>query len=325
MTASAGAWAGLCSATLAALASSASAQAAPAAVERWLASDQVSRPLLDEAVQALLVDPQAGFAWLGGKLAGAKTEQAVDKGVESLVVHCTLEFVRRQRKSGMHFEGQYAPLRAVQPMAGEFLFGLLLDTPDWFPHTHRVHLVRPLRDLQPAPPAEPRLQRVMALAADAAREPEDLRRALAAMLWSWGHKEPAKEHLTGLLLQSADGDPADRVRALGELAAFQYELLDYRSAAATHRSLAALATSSGIALKPIDLYSAACVHALVGDVERGIAALQRCALLLASPDVDSSHKLARELFDNDPELAPLRRDPRWRGIVEQAFGGGTGR
>jgi len=298
----------------------------PAAAARWLASDQTSRPLLDEAVAALLSSPEKGFTWLGGQLARTDAEQSFRKGVDSLVVHATLEFVRRQRTCGMRFDGQYLPLRHAQPRVGEFLFELLLDTPEWYPHTHRVHLIRPLRELQTTPPAEPQLGRIIAMAEDAAREPDNLRHALAALLWQWGHKELAQQALETLQRASGEGDAAARVGSLLELAEFQYELRDYRGAAATHRSVFALATSSEIELKPIDHYASACAHALAGDVERSITSLQRCAERLASPDLDSSHRLTRELFEKDPELAAVRRDPRWTAIVARAFGAdGTGR
>ena len=53
-----------------------------------------------------------------------------------------------------------------------------------------------------------------------------------------------------------------------------------------------MAAGSEFELKPVDWYSAACVHALNGEIEAGIAALARCAELQNSPDVDVSHHSA---------------------------------
>ncbi|MBX3462647.1 MAG: hypothetical protein KF830_05720 [Planctomycetes bacterium] len=286
--------------------------------ERWLQSDQAARPALEAAVAELLLDPPAGCAWLGAQLrAEAGPERR--KGLTALVAHTTLEFVRRQRESGVRFVGQYLPLQPMQPQVGDFLFGLLLDTPDWFPHTHRVRLVPALRDLQPVSPGAPRLGRVLALAEDEEREPEPLRGALACLLWQWGLPELAQQRLDALRRQSTEGDAEDRLRVLLELAELQYELREYRAAAATHRGLQAMARNANLQLKPIDFYQAACAHALAGEVDRALDALDACAALQASPEVDSSRKLERSLFDGDPELAALRPHPRFAGIVARAF------
>jgi hypothetical protein len=290
------------------------------AAERWLASDQTSRELQAEAVDGLLARPEAGFAWLGSRLAEAQADADGRKGVEALTTHAVLEFVQRQDKREVRFAGQFEPMLPVQSVACDFLFGLLLDPPEWFPHTHRKKLVPALRDLQPHSPGEPRLGRVLAIAENEEIEPEDLRFALAAMLHQWGHPDLARRRLEELKRASAESEVDDRVRALRELAEFQYVLRDYRAAAATHRSMLALATASSVMMYPIDHYAAACACALSGDVDRGIEALRRCAELQASEETDSSHKLKRELWQTDPEIAALRRDPRYAAIFARAFG-----
>ncbi|HEX5054615.1 MAG TPA: hypothetical protein VFZ65_22755 [Planctomycetota bacterium] len=287
------------------------------AVERWLASDQASRETLDETVKVLLQDPEVGFARLA-RLLPAADEAPADarsKGVHGLVTHAALEFLRRQYAREVVYVGQYAPLLQVRPYVTDWLFGLLLATPEWYPSTHRVRLVRPLRELQPAAPDAARVDQVIAIVENAAIEPEDLRRSLACMLWQWGRQEFARPFLEDLQRASTEGDAEDRVRVLLELADLQYELRDYRSSAATHRSVLVLATSARIPLRPATHYSCACVHALVGDVERGIAALQRCAELQTSPDVDRSLKLKRSLFETDPEIDALRHDERFAAIL----------
>jgi len=58
---------------------------------------------------------------------------------------------------------------------------------------------------------------------------------------------------------------------------------------------------------------------LLGDTERGLAAIEQCADMLASPDLDSSLRLARTMFDTDPELAALRCQARWSELMRRAF------
>ena len=73
-------------------------------------------------------------------------------------------------------------------------------------------------------------------------------------------------------------------------------------------------------MRPIAWYSAACVHALHGNVERGLEALERCARMHASPDLDRSVRLERSLFEKDPEIALLREDKRFAVLLKLAFG-----
>lgn len=290
----------------------------PAAVARWLATDEARGALFDTAVADLLADPAQGFAWLGD---ARQQEQPPPraKQLDALLQHAVVEFVRRQRASGMRFAGQYRALEPLQPRIGEFLFELLLDTPAWFPHSHRARLVPALRDLYPHAPGDAVLGRVLALAENEALEPEPLRTAVACLLWQWNERGPAQRRLDRLRSESAEGDAEDRVRVLLELAELQYELREHKAAAATHRSVAVMANAAGLELRPIDHYQSACNHALIGDVERGLAALAACAELQASPAVDSSLKLARSLFDRDPEIASLRSEPRYAAIVARAF------
>lgn len=294
------------------------AEAIAKVADPWLAGDQSSRERLDAVVVVLLQEPTSGIAWLADKLAAART-QPDGKGVQQLVAHTSLEFLRRQRATDLTFVGQYAPLAPLQPEVGEFLFGLLLEPPEWYPTTHRVHLVAPLRDLQPTPPEPARIDAIAQIAENERLEPEDLRRALAAMLHQWGRKEPARTLLAQLVAATAEGDGEDRVQTTLALADFHVLLRDYKQAAAAHRSAQTLAKTAGVQLKPVAFYAAACVHALVGDVERGLAALGACVDLLASPHLDSSLRLPRAMFDKDPELAPLRARPEWAALMQRAF------
>lgn len=304
-----------------------------AVVTRWLDSEQLDRKQLDATIAAVLADGEAGLVWLGATLreAAARPADARRAQLDQFATKVVLAFVKEQIDSGMVYAGQYAPLAPLQPFVGKLLFQLVLATPDWFADTRRLQLVPALRDLEPRPPEPPVLDAVMALADDVDEEPEDLRVPLMALLWQWGHKERAQGELDRWQRATSEGDAEDRVLAYRRLAELQYLLREYRAAAATFTRLEMMAKSARLDVTPTDLYTAACVHALVGDKDLAFQALEKCASMQASPKVDSSLKLSRKLFERDPELASLRADPRFAAIVAKAFGGaatgrdGTGR
>jgi hypothetical protein len=309
---------------LAASGSSASAQEPPdpvaAAGERWLASDQTSREQLNETVRTLLREPTAGIAWLAKQLPESRKAPAEprSKGVGGLVTHLTLAFLRRQRATDISYVGQFAALQPLQPEVSELLFTWMTATPDWYPYSHRIHLVAPMRDLCPQMPPPERLEAIVQIVENASIEPEDLRRGLATVLWLWGEKKYGKAVIESLQAATVDGDAEDRVQATLDLADFHNQLREYKAAAMAHRSAQTLAKGAGVTLKPMAWYAAACVHALAGDVEQGLAAMTACADLLASPDLDPSLRLPRAMFATDPELEPLRTHPRWSELVQRA-------
>ncbi|MEC7724140.1 MAG: hypothetical protein VYD05_01420, partial [Planctomycetota bacterium] len=241
------------------------------------------------------------------------------KGLRSLMPKVALEHLRRTYKSGMTYAGQYGGLASLEPWIGPFLFGLLLDTPEWYPLTFRVRLVPAIRDLQQQLPDAVRVAGITRLVEDE-REATDLRRALAAALWQWGKPRHAEEFIRELQLVTTEGDGEDRVNATLLLADYFNLLREYRRAAAAHRAAQALARGADVELLPVAWYSAACVHALNGDQERGLEALRRCAEMHASPHLDKSRRLERKLFEQDPEIASLRADPSFGELLELAFG-----
>lgn len=291
-------------------------------IERWLVSEHTSEPLLAETVRAVCDAPD-GLAVLGGLQAAmaAAPDTPRSKGFRSLRVKVALEHLRRTHKSGMTFVGQYAGLQALQPWVGPFLFDLLLDTPEWYPLTFRVRLVPAIRDLQPQLPDAERVAGLLRLVGDEG-ESSALRHALAAALWQWGKRRYAEDFVRELQLRTTEGDGEDRVYSTLELADYFNTLRDYKRAAGAHRAAQALARGAGVELLPVAWYSAACVHALLGEKERGLLALQRCAQMHASPDLDASRRLKRDLFENDPEIALLREDPRFDELLTLAFGAG---
>lgn len=293
------------------------------AIANWLASQQDDQALLDKTVAVILTEPTTGLRELGAQMTAMQKigSGATTRAVRSLATHCALEFLRQQIAAEMVFVGQYAPLQPLQPFVAELFFGLLLQTPDWYPDTHRIQLVAPLRELQPTRPAPALVDAIVTIVKNEAIEPHDLRLALACMLWQWGDKAPARAELDRLQQESGEGEPEDRIDALRRLREVWYSLRDHKQAAAVHQGMRVMAERGQIALTPTDWYSAACSFALSGQVVAGLEALGKCAELQASPDVDKSLKLARKLFDKDPEIDALRGDARFAKIVEQAFPG----
>jgi len=289
--------------------------------EKWLASEHTDRDLLTATVRAVLEQPDVGLPWLGGLVPAIEKAPSAprSKGARELLLRVTLEFLRRQHKSEMVFVGQYDPLQPLQPLVGELLFDLLLETPEWYPFTFRVRLVPALRDLQPRIPGARRLDAIIEMTNDT-REPHDLRKALAAMLAQWGRGEYAAEFVRELQTATTEGDGEDRVTATLQLADYYCLLRDYESSARAHRSAQMLAKASDVPLNPVAFYAAACVYALLGDKEKGMDALRRCAEMHASPHLDKSLRLERKLFEKDPEIRLLRADPEFAELMKLAFG-----
>lgn len=293
-----------------------------AVVDPWLESEQSSEALLGKTVDGLLGEP-AGLRWLGGELPNALTRRSLprNKGLVALATHAALEVLKRTSSSGMVFAGQYDPLLPLQPFVGDLFFQLLTDTPDWYPDTHRIQLVPALRDLYPTPPAAPQLDAIVALVEDTAVEPEPLREAAACMLWQWGKKSFVQPRLERLQKESGEGDSQDRAIAMLALADLQYQLRDYRTSAQTHYALHKLVAANHLPLKPNDYYSAVCVWSLSGNLDRAFEVLTKVAELQNDPGTDSSHRLERRLLEGDPEIAPLRKDPRWQPLFAKMFPG----
>ncbi|MFO1032377.1 MAG: hypothetical protein U1F60_14950 [Planctomycetota bacterium] len=291
-----------------------------AAAERWL-EDGGDRALDAERIVArLAVDRPATLAWLARLLPEAAKEPGTlrARAIHSLTTMVALDFVQSQRATDMVYAGQYAPLQPLMPFVGERFFELVLATPPWFAFTRRVHLVGPLRDLQPRAPSAERLEAVIRLVENE-REDLVLRRQLSGALWQWGTKEFAQRTLTELQAETTEGAPQQRVHALLELADFHTLLREYRAAANTHLAAQALAKKTDVPLLPVAWYAAACAHGLAGDQKRGLEAFEQLAELLASPNLDPSHRIARKNLDADPELALLRKDPRFAAAMARAF------
>ena len=297
------------------------------AIEKWLA-DQVSAELLEQTVLAVLKDSQLGMSTLGKQLTaiealmqsklGTRKDLERLKGMRSLATQVALEFLRRTAKSEMTYVGQYDQLSLLQPFASKFLLGLLLETPEWYPFTFRVRLVPAIRDIQVLLPAVADVDGIVALINNP-RESEGLRDALAAMMAQWGRTKYADTVVKRLREATMEGDGEDRIQTTLLLADYYNVLRNYKKSASAYRAAQALARGADVGLQPVTWYASACVHALSGDTQRAMDALEKCAQLHASPDLDPSLRLDRKLFENDPEIASLRQDKRFATILKLAF------
>lgn len=290
-------------------------------VTAWLDSEHQDDELLAAACKDVVAAGAVGLEVVGPMLAELDPDalDARSKALRELGRQVVIGFIQNELDRGMVFVGQYDALAKLQPFASELMFELLVRTPNWYPLTHRTRLVAPLRDLQKRPPSTERLDAIDAVIEDE-REPSDLRMALAAMMWQWGKKDAAQDFVRKLQADTAEGDGEDRVEATLRLADYLTLLRDYRAAANAHRTAQVLAEQADVQLRPVAWYAAACVHALLGEQERAFEALERCARLHASPHLDKSLRLERELFEEDPEIASLREQPRFAELLRLAFG-----
>ncbi|MEI6128672.1 MAG: hypothetical protein WCR59_01255 [Planctomycetota bacterium] len=290
------------------------------AVAVWVDSDQVDAALLAQTVK-LVLDDKAGLQWLGAQQPPtlARHDEKASKAIAALSLHVLLGFLERAKNSGMVFRGQYEPLRALLPVATNTLFELLLRTPDWFPFSERSRLLPAIRDLQPECPDDRRLTGVVEIAENTGLESEAFRVEVACLLWQWGRKEYLMPCIDELKQQTMEGDAENRLVALRALAKLWYEVAEYQKAAMVHSSLKKTAEVARQKLAPTDWYWSACCQSMLGEVDRGIAALLECAALQASDTVDESRKLPRKLFEQDPEVAKLRADPRFVDVLKLAF------
>jgi DNA-binding NarL/FixJ family response regulator len=78
----------------------------------------------------------------------------------------------------------------------------------------------------------------------------------------------------------------------------------------------------------LDHYNAACSLALAGEAEAALAALERCADLVAAGKVDSRAAITERMFETDPDLGSIRAQERFGRAMKKAFpdkGDGPGR
>ena len=137
-------------------------------------------------------------------------------------------------------------------------------------------------------------------------ETEAVRRVLTCALAQSGRRALVDRQLEHLEQDGKEGDQEDQLFALKTLADVHYQIRDYKASARLYKEFLSRAAELGFPMAPADYYNAACNFSLTGDLESAYEALESCAELQTSDRVDSSLKLERNLFDNDPDIrAPM--------------------
>lgn len=290
-----------------------------AAIRAWLASGD-DPELLDEAVAAVLAGGEPACRTLGRIVTTLTTEHPRRAAAELLLRDIALGYLESVSESDLRFAGQFAPLAPLQPWVGRIYLQLVISTPDWFPEDLRTSVVPALRDLFPKGPGDDAQEQLHAIATDTEIQPAALRHALACAFAQWGNRTLIAPRLAELREGAGDRTSVDELYFVRALAELRYELREYEGAADEWTAYLRGAEDAGAVPRPIEYYNAACALALAGRVDDSLGALERCAARLRAADLDESQRLERSLFDEDPELALVRPLPRFRALVESAFG-----
>ncbi len=290
------------------------------ALRTWIESDHTDRKQLDATAAALLDAGEPGLLALQRELVALKPGERDRRiAVETLLSTTVLAALERELARGMRYAGQYDHLRALQPHAGNFLLNLVLQTPSWFPSDQRAQVVPALRDLFPEPPAEATIRRLVEMAKDEEFESEDLREALSLALARWGHRELVQKRIDTFVESAGKGKTADELHFMRALGKLNYELREYPEAALWWSRFIDGTVALGSRVAAIDEYDAACSFALAKRADDSLAALERCAALVAAGKVDSSAAITREMFEQDPDLKSVRGHERFTKAQAVAF------
>ncbi len=303
-------------------------QVAKDALAKWEGSDLADEKLLGAAVAAILVAGAPALEDLGARVQAIAALQPPDRrrtqAMDAALTHVAIGYLERETKAEMVYEGQYAPLRPLQPFVGKLYLGLLLDTPDWYDQGNRHVLVAPLRDIFPQSPGAEAMKALREIATDEDFEPEPLRQNLAFALAQWGDSSLVDARVARIEKDLADVDVgSERRTALRyELADIWYTLRAYERSARIHVELLRQAEQAEVPLMPNHYYNAACSLARAGQGDAALAELERAVARQLSGRVDPSLHLERKLFEQDHDLDSVRADARFRALVEKAFGAG---
>lgn len=292
------------------------------ALAAWLASDHTDATLLGKTVSAISRAGAAAIEHLGAraKAANDAADKQAGRGLDAVITHFTVAYLKRETESGMLYEGQYDGLRPLQPFVGKLLLNLLLETPDWFSSKERHLLVFPLRDVFPTTPGDDVCKRLREIATDEDFEPDALRQNLAFALAQWGNRTLIEARIAQVSKDALADDISDERRAAlrYELADIHYNLREYDRAAKIHVDMLRQAEATGTDLLPTHYYNAACCLARAGAADAALNELERAGKLMQK-GVDPSHRVARKLFELDPDLASVRGHARFRAIVRATF------
>lgn len=296
---------------------------ATAELGKWVATTVKDRDdqALKRVVDAVMKAEKPGLDLLGARMKAA--DKAADRGrvdaFHTVLCHVGLRWLEKVEKSDMVFAGQYGELARLQPRIGEFFLDLLMETPEWFPIDRRWRVIPAIRDLYPKGPDGETLDQFQRMAENEI-EPEYLRVGMSYALAQWGRRKLIKDKIAKLQ-KNADGkNEESALLALRDLAAIYYGIRDYSVAAVRHKEFLRRAEAAEYYIVPVDYYNAACCSCLSGDRRSALDYLDRCFTLNVSPQIDSSMRLKRKLFDRDPEIALVRATPQFAKLMERAFG-----
>jgi tetratricopeptide (TPR) repeat protein len=239
--------------------------------------------------------------------------------VSSIIARLATLWIDKVEKGPTRYAGQYNALLRLQPTVGAFYMRLLLDTPQWFPDTRRWLVIPALRDLYPKGPDRETLEQVEIMAKNAEIEPEYLRVGLAYALAQWGRRDLIKVKIRALEKQAASENEELELLAKRDLAKIYYGIRDYAFGAVAYREFLELAERAEM-VYPVNYYNAACCMCLSGDRRSALLYLEKCLAINDDSIVDSSMCVERDLFDTDPEIDLVRKDPRFIAMIEKAFG-----
>lgn len=293
------------------------------ALDAWFAADPRDRDerSRDKVVAKVMAADLGGLDLLArrSKRADQGEDRKLRTAAQTIVGQVALRWLAKTEKSPARYAGQYADLRRLQPMVGEFYLRLLLDTPQWFPDTRRWQVIPALRDLYPKGPDPETLEQVEIMANNVDVEPEPLRVGLAYALAQWGRRDLIKVKIRALEKQAESKEEEVALLAKRDLAKIHYGIRDYAFGAVAYRQFLRAAESAKM-VYPVNYYNAACCMCLSGDRRSALQFLEKCLAINNSANVDSSMRVKRALFDSDPEINLVRKDPRFVLMVEKAFG-----
>jgi tetratricopeptide (TPR) repeat protein len=184
-----------------------------------------------------------------------------------------------------------------------------------------VLVVPALRDVYPDGPDRDAVRRLREVALDVDYEAQALREALAYALAQWGQRDLVQGRIDELTENVGDGSDTDELHFVRELADVHYELREYRVAAALWQRFVDGMQALDAPVSALDWYNVACVSALAGRTDAALAAIERCAALLAVGKNDSTTAITRSMFETDPDLRSIRGTERFAAATARAFGG----
>lgn len=296
--------------------------AARKAIASWVGVHIDDRDaLVSKSIDRIDAAGKKGIAMLASELraAGKDGDQKREAALHSLVGHLGLRWFVKVEKSKLVFAGQYDDLGALMPAIGDFYLGLLVQTPEWFPINERIKVIPALRDLYPKGPDRVIRDQVEAMATDD-KEPKHLRTGLAYALAQWGNRKLIRTEIRSLGKKSRSDDDETSILALRDLAEIYYKIRDYQIAAVTYRDFIRKSEAVDYYLVPVHYYNAACSMCLSGDRRSALDFVRRCLKLNKSSKIDSSMRMVRKQFENDPEIALVRKTSGFAEMLDKAFG-----